>query len=81
VFFAASSSDVLQCCSARQVGSMTAGAVLFAGISLVYPLASRLRLRSANIGLTLGLFLAASVATVRGLLCLATPYCLGLLAD
>ena len=74
-------SEILQCCSARQVSSMTAGAVLFAGVCLVYPLASRLRLRSANIGLALGLFLAASVAAVRGLLCLTTPFCLGLLAD
>ena len=65
----------------RQVGSMTAGAVLFASLCLVYPLAARLRVRSANIGLVLGLLLAASVAAIRGLICLTTPYCLTSLAD
>ncbi len=55
---------------------MTAGALLFAAACLVYPLAAHLRVRSANMGLGLGLFVGASLAAVRVLLCWATPYCL-----
>ena len=55
---------------------MTAGALLFAAGCLVYPLAAHLRVRSANMGLGLGLVVGASLAAVRVLLCWATPYCL-----
>ena len=55
---------------------MTAGALLFAAACLVYPLAANLRVRSANMGVALGLLIAAILAAARGLLCWATPYCL-----